>query len=60
MTSIGAHVYGRNFNSASVIGGQYGNPYAAYISLFDVAKPKKSLHWLPLNIEQRATVSGFV
>lgn len=36
LTSIGAHVYGLgNRNSASVIRGQYGNDFGAYIGTFD-------------------------
>ena len=43
MVSIGAHVYGGPFNSASVIG-LLGNPYYDYIAAFDIpaAKYEKS------------------
>jgi hypothetical protein len=34
-TAIGVHVYGGEFNSASVIG-QYGNPFLDYVAAFDL------------------------
>ena len=40
VTSIGAHVYGGgDKNKASPIEGQFGNPYASYISVFDKHYP---------------------
>ena len=39
LVSIGAHVYGGPFNSASVIG-FLGNPYYDYIAAFDVPSAK--------------------
>ena len=47
MVSIGAHVYGGSFNSASVIG-KYGNPYADYIAAFGLSLPNNDLNLIPV------------
>ena len=49
LDSIGAHVYGGTFNSASVIG-RYGNPYNDYINGFDVKLANKGLNLIPLRV----------
>lgn len=47
LTSIGAHVYGGTFNSASVIG-KYGNPYGDYIAAFGLPSPNDALNLIPV------------
>ena len=47
MVSIGAHVYGGTFNSASVIG-KYGNPYYDYIAAFGLPLPNDALNLIPV------------
>ena len=47
LISIGAHVYGGTFNSASVIG-RYGNPYGDYIAAFGLPLPDDALHLIPV------------
>ena len=47
LVSIGAHVYGGNLNSASVIG-KYGNPYADYIAAFGLSLPNDGLNLIPV------------
>jgi V8-like Glu-specific endopeptidase len=47
-TSIGAHVYGGTFNSASVIG-LYGDPYDDYVKAIDFVIPNDGgLHLVPV------------
>ena len=57
MVSIGAHVYGGTFNSASVIGGTYGNHYNDYLAVFDTAKLSKSqsLQWVAMKTQETET-----
>ena len=57
MVSIGAHVYGGTFNSASVIGGIYGNRYNDYLAVFDTAKPSKSLQWVAMKAQETETTT---
>ncbi|KAK4694818.1 glutamyl endopeptidase, partial [Lecanoromycetidae sp. Uapishka_2] len=47
LVSIGAHVYGGSFNSASVIG-KYGNPYQDYIAAFGLPLPNNALNLIPV------------
>ncbi|KAF6227395.1 hypothetical protein HO133_008839 [Letharia lupina] len=47
LVSIGAHVYGGSFNSASVIG-KYGNPYGDYIAAFGLPLPNAALNLIPV------------
>lgn len=47
LVSVGAHVYGGAFNSASVIG-KYGNPYADYIAAFGLPLPNNALNLIPV------------
>ena len=47
LISIGAHVYGGTFNSASVIG-KYGNPYGDYIAAFGLPSPNDALNLIPV------------
>ena len=47
MVSIGAHVYGGESNSASVIG-KYGNPYADYLAAFGLPLPNDALNLIPV------------
>ena len=47
LVSIGAHVYGGAFNSASVIG-KYGNPYYDYIAAFGLPLPNDALNLIPV------------
>ena len=49
MVSLGAHVYGGQFNSASVIG-RFGNPYDDYLNAFslDSTQVKKGLNLIPV------------
>ena len=47
LVSIGAHVYGGTFNSASVIG-KYGNPYGDYIAAFGLPLPNNALNLIPV------------
>ncbi|KAL6718682.1 hypothetical protein ACLMJK_002916 [Lecanora helva] len=47
LVSIGAHVYGGSFNSASVIG-KYGNPYQDYIAAFGLPLPNHALNLIPV------------
>ena len=60
--SIGAHVYGGTFNSASVIG-KFGNPYTDYLAAFNLQVPNEGLNLIPVtgNAAIDAPVpSGFV
>ena len=47
LVSIGAHVYGGSFNSASVIG-KYGNPYMDYVAAFDLHLAGDALYLVPV------------
>ncbi|KAL9620303.1 MAG: hypothetical protein Q9160_005202 [Pyrenula sp. 1 TL-2023] len=47
LVSIGAHVYGGEVNSASVIG-KYGNPYNDYLAAFDLLVPNDGLNLIPV------------
>ena len=47
LVSIGAHVYGGTFNSASVIG-KYGNPYEDYIAAFGLLLTNDGLNLIPI------------
>ncbi|KAI4209751.1 MAG: hypothetical protein LQ351_007347 [Letrouitia transgressa] len=47
LVSIGAHVYGGTYNSASVIG-KYGNPYQDYIAAFGLPLPDEALNLIPV------------
>ena len=47
LVSIGAHVYGGEFNSASVIG-KYGNPYNDYLAAFSLPKISEGLNLIPV------------
>lgn len=47
LVSIGAHVYGGVFNSASVIG-RYGNPYEDYIAAFRAPLKNDALNLVPV------------
>ena len=61
LVSIGAHVYGGTFNSASVIG-KYGNPYNDYLAAFNLPVPNDGLNLIPVtgNTSINApTPSGF-
>lgn len=60
LVSIGAHVYGGALNSASVIGGKYGNRYTDYLAVFDSAMPPKALQWVPTESSGPATESGIL
>ncbi|KAL8832995.1 MAG: hypothetical protein Q9170_004594 [Blastenia crenularia] len=60
LVSIGAHVYGGTFNSASVIG-KYGNPYNDYISAFNIPLSNDDLNLIPVtgnNTKSATTGSG--
>ena len=57
MVSIGAHVYGGTFNSASVIGGTYGNHYNDYLAVFNTAKPSKGLQWKAMKTQEAETTT---
>ncbi|KAL8845843.1 MAG: hypothetical protein Q9221_009019 [Calogaya cf. arnoldii] len=47
LVSIGTHVYGGLFNSASVIG-KYGNPFQDYLSAFGLSIPNDGLNLIPV------------
>ena len=47
LTSIGAHVYGGTFNSASVIG-RYGNPFDDYIAAINITLDNEGLNLIPI------------
>ena len=47
LVSIGAHVYGGTYNSASVIG-KYGNPYLDYLAAFNLTLPNDALNLIPV------------
>lgn len=47
LASIGAHVYGGEVNSASVIG-RYGNPYLDYLAAFELQVPNDGLNLVPV------------
>ncbi|KAL8705089.1 MAG: hypothetical protein Q9201_001772 [Fulgogasparrea decipioides] len=47
LDSIGAHVYGGTYNSASVIG-RYGNPYDDYLMGFSVRLANEGLNIVPV------------
>lgn len=47
LVSIGAHVYGGEINSASVIG-RYGNPYQDYLAAFELHVPNDGLNLVPV------------
>lgn len=47
LVSIGAHVYGGTYNSASVIG-KYGNPYYDYIAAFSLPLSNDALNLVPV------------
>ena len=53
--AIGTHVYGGEYNSASVIG-RFGNPYDAYISAFKESVSDNSLHLLTVGAKSSAAV----
>lgn len=55
LVSIGAHVYGGEVNSASVIG-KYGNPYNDYLAAFDLPVPNDGLNLIP--VTGNATISA--
>ena len=57
LVSIGAHVYGGTFNSASVIG-MYGNPYQDYIAALNLPVPGNSLNMIPVNESTASATSG--
>lgn len=56
LDSIGAHVYGGTYNSASVIG-RYGNPYNDYITGFDVQLKNDGLNLIPVRATGAAPFS---
>ncbi|MCJ1438955.1 hypothetical protein MMC27_008345 [Xylographa pallens] len=56
LASIGAHVYGGTYNSASVIG-RFGNPYNDYVTAFDVPLTNDGLNLIPVHAETTASVS---
>ena len=56
LDSIGAHVYGGTYNSASVIG-RYGNPYNDYLRGFDVQLVNEGLNIIPLRATGAAPFS---
>ena len=56
LDSIGAHVYGGTWNSASVIG-RYGNPYNDYITGFDVKLANDGLNIIPVRATGAAPFS---
>ncbi|KAL9035035.1 MAG: hypothetical protein Q9214_006774, partial [Letrouitia sp. 1 TL-2023] len=47
LVSIGAHVYGGTYNSASVIG-KFGNPYQDYTAAFGLPLPDEALNLIPV------------
>ena len=47
LVSIGAHVYGGTFNSASVIG-KFGNPYVDYLAAFGLPLTNNGLNLIPV------------
>ena len=53
--SIGAHLYGGELNSASVIG-RYGNPYQDYLAAFALQVPTTGLNLVPVTVN--STVSA--
>lgn len=61
-TAIGAHVYGGgDKNKASVILGQYGNPYWSYISVFDkqypIATAAQGISFIQANVSHGPSIS---
>lgn len=57
LDSIGTHVYGGTFNSASVIG-RYGNPYDDYLMGFDVKLGNDGLNLVPVGAAAAAAAAG--
>ncbi|KAL8825654.1 MAG: hypothetical protein Q9191_004279 [Dirinaria sp. TL-2023a] len=56
LDSIGVHVYGGTYNSASVIG-RYGNPFNDYIMGFDVQLTNDGLNIIPIQATDAAPFS---
>ena len=57
LASIGAHVYGGTFNSASVIG-KLGNPYNDYIAAFSLPKISDGLDLVPVTAPPAVELSA--
>ncbi|KAL8729292.1 MAG: hypothetical protein Q9181_005046 [Wetmoreana brouardii] len=58
MDSIGAHVYGGTYNSASVIG-RYGNPYDDYLMGFNVRLANDGLNIVPVRAKSDAVPNPY-
>ena len=57
LASIGAHVYGGTFNSASVIG-KLGNPYNDYLAAFSLPKISDGLDLVPVTAPPTVELSA--